>query len=77
MTSTAPERPVTVRPPMSERSADGLLAGLALGLLPAELNVLAVMRWLPAGRGPAQRRPSRSTPSGGGLMRPPQSGAGW
>jgi predicted MFS family arabinose efflux permease len=33
---------------MSERSADGLLAGLALGLLPAELDLLAVMRWLPA-----------------------------
>jgi hypothetical protein len=49
MTSTAAERPVTVRPPISERSPDGLLAGLALGLLPAELDLLAVTRWLPAG----------------------------
>ena len=38
MTSTAAERRVTVRPPVSERPAYGLLAGLALALLPAELD---------------------------------------
>lgn len=38
MTSTATERRVAVRPPESERPAYGLLAGLALGLLPAELD---------------------------------------
>ncbi|HEU4908624.1 MAG TPA: MFS transporter [Propionibacteriaceae bacterium] len=38
MTATAAERRVTMRPPMSERPAYGLLAGLALGLLPAELD---------------------------------------
>ena len=38
MTSTAAERRVTVRPPVSDRPAYGLLAGLALALLPAELD---------------------------------------
>jgi hypothetical protein len=38
MTSTAAERRVPVHPPMPERPAYGLLAGLALGLLPAELD---------------------------------------
>jgi MFS family permease len=38
MTSTAAERRVTVRPPVSHPPAYGLLAGLALALLPAELD---------------------------------------
>jgi hypothetical protein len=38
MTSTAAERRVTVRRPTSEQPAYGLLAGLALGLLSAELD---------------------------------------
>jgi MFS family permease len=38
MTSTSAERSVTAPTPVSERPAYGLLAGLALGLLPAELD---------------------------------------
>ena len=38
MTSTSAERSTTAPAPVSERPAYGLLAGLALGLLPAELD---------------------------------------
>ena len=38
MTSTSVERSTTAPTPVSERPAYGLLAGLALGLLPAELD---------------------------------------
>jgi hypothetical protein len=48
MTSTAAERRVEVRPPESERPRYGLLAGLALGLLPAELDQSIFATALPA-----------------------------
>jgi hypothetical protein len=48
MTSTAAERRVEVRPPAPERPRYGLLAGLALGLLPAELYQSIFATALPA-----------------------------
>jgi MFS family permease len=48
MTSTAAERRVEARPPESERPRYGLLAGLALGLLPAELDQSIFATALPA-----------------------------
>jgi MFS family permease len=48
MTSTAAERRVELRPPESERPRYGLLAGLALGLLPAELDQSIFATALPA-----------------------------
>ena len=48
MTCTAAERRVAVRPPGSERPRYGLLAGLALGLLPAELDQSIFATALPA-----------------------------
>jgi MFS family permease len=48
MTSTAAERRVEVCPPASERPRYGLLAGLAPGLLPAELDRSIFATALPA-----------------------------
>ena len=65
MTSTAAERRVEVRPHGSERPRYGLLAELALGLLPAELDQSIFATALPAVVAESLRGSSRASAGAG------------